>query len=91
MLRLPRNRAPAHPGRILQKEYLVPLRVSKAGLAERIGVPVKRIDEIIKEKRGLNEETAHLFATALSTSPGFWLNLQHRWDLYHATPSELIP
>ncbi len=88
MVRIPKNRAPAHPGRILLKEYLEPLGVQQTKFADRIGVPVQRVNEIVKGKRGITEDTALRFAAALSTSPGFWLNLQQRWNLYHAMNAE---
>ena len=89
MVRIPKNRAPAHPGKILLMEYLEPLGVPQTKFAERIGVPVQRVNEIIRGKRGVSEDTALRFAAALSTSPGFWLNLQQRWSLYHAMNSEV--
>ena len=89
MVRIPRNRAPVHPGKILQKEYLEPLGMSRAKLADWVGVPVKWIDEIIAEKWVMTEDSARLLAGAFSTSPRFWLNLQQRWNLYHAMHSEL--
>ena len=88
MVRIPENRAPAHPGRILLKEYLEPLGVPQTKFADRIGVPVQRVNEIVRGRRGVTEDTALRFAAALSTSPGFWLNLQQRWNLYHAMRSE---
>lgn len=88
MVRIPKNRAPAHPGKILLKEYLEPLGVPQTKFAERIGVPVQRVNEIVKGKRGVTEDTALRFAAALSTSPGFWLNVQQRWNLYQAMHSE---
>jgi addiction module HigA family antidote len=88
MVRIPKNRAPAHPGKILLNEYLEPLGVPQTKFAERIGVPVQRVNEIIKGKRGVTEDTALRFAAALNTSPGFWLNLQQRWNLYQAMHSE---
>ena len=88
MVRIPRNRAPVHPGKILLQEYLEPLSVPQTKFAERIGVPVQRVNEIVKGKRGVTEDTALRFAAALSTSPGFWLNLQQRWNLYQAMHSE---
>ena len=89
IVRVPTNRAPAHPGKILLKEYLEPLGVPQTKFADRIGVPVQRVNEIIKGKRGVTEETALRFAAALRTSPGFWLNLQQRWNLHQAMHSEV--
>ncbi len=50
-------------------------------LAERIGMPTQRINEIVRGKRGITPETAWLFAQAFDTTPEFWLNLQIQHDL----------
>jgi addiction module HigA family antidote len=63
-----------HPGVILLKEFLEPMGQTQKALALRIGVPVQRINEIVRGKRGVSTETAWLFAEALGTSPEFWLN-----------------
>jgi addiction module HigA family antidote len=78
---LPRNRIPTHPGEILSEEFLIPLNLTQVALAEHLGVPVQRINEIVKGKRGITPETAWLFAQALQTSPEFWMNLQIQYDL----------
>jgi addiction module HigA family antidote len=77
----PRNRIPTHPGEILSEEFLIPLNLTQVALAEHLGVPVQRINEIVKGKRGITPETAWLFAQALQTSPEFWMNLQIQYDL----------
>jgi len=46
-----------------------------------LGVPVRRVNEIVKGKRAITPETAQLFAKALQTSPQFWMNAQAAWDL----------
>lgn len=71
----PRNRIPTHPGEILSEEFLIPLSLTQVALAEHLGVPVQRINEIVKGKRGITPETAWLFAQAFQTSPEFWMNL----------------
>ena len=78
---LPTNRTPTHPGEILLEEFLKPMELSQVAFAEHIGVPVQRVNEIVKGKRGVTPETAWLFAEALGTSPEFWLNLQSHYDL----------
>lgn len=72
------------------KEFLEPLGEPQTRFAERIGVPVQRVNEIVKGKRGVTEDSALRFAKALETSPGFWLNLQHSWSLYQAM-QEIAP
>jgi len=82
---LPTHRVPTHPGVILRKEFLVPLGLSQVALAEHVGVPVQRINEIIRGRRGITPETAWLLAQALGTTPQFWVNLQATYDLDEAT------
>ncbi len=74
-LMLPHNRIPTHPGEILVEEFMIPLNLTQAALAEYLGVPLQEINEIVKGKRGITSETAWLLAQAFQTSPEFWMNL----------------
>jgi len=87
---LPTHRVPTHPGEILQEEFLTPLRVTQVAFARHIGVPVQRINEIVRGKRGITPETAWLFAQALDTTPEFWMNLQNQYDLALNRPQTAI-
>jgi addiction module HigA family antidote len=87
----PRNRIPTHPGEILSEEFLIPLNLTQVALAEHLGVPVQRINEIVKGKRGITPETAWLLAQALQTSPEFWMNLQIQYDLTLNQPKIQTP
>ena len=87
MLRIPKNRAPTHPGEMLLEEFLKPLGMTQVELARRIAVPFQRVNQIINRKRALSPDTALRFSRLFGTTPGFWLALQQRWDLYHATHS----
>ena len=87
---IPRNRVPTHPGEVLQDEFLVPLGLTQVRLAEHVGVPVQRINEIIRRKRGITPETAWLFAQAFGTTPHFWVNLQMNYDLASARPKRSV-
>jgi addiction module HigA family antidote len=87
---LPENRIPAHPGEILLEEFLNPLGLSQVAFAVHIGVPVQRVNEIVRGKRGITPETAWLFAEALGTSPEFWLNLQSNHDLARFHPKRQV-
>ena len=78
---IPSNRTATHPGVILLKEFLEPLEVTQKALAMHLGVPVQRINEIVRGKRGITPDTAWLLSRALNTSPEFWLNLQNNHDL----------
>ena len=78
---VPENRIPAHPGEILLEEFLKPMKVTQVRFAAHIGVPLQRVNEIIRGRRGVTAETACLFAGAFGTSPEFWLNAQALHDL----------
>ena len=88
---LPENRIPTHPGEILIKEFLAPLGVSQVALAAHIGVPVQRVNELVRGKRGVTPDTAWLLAQALETTPDYWLNLQAACDLARTRPARTIP
>ena len=87
---LPENRIPTHPGEILLEEFLNPLGMSQVAFAAHIGVPVQRVNEIVRGKRGITPETAWLFAQALGTTPEFWLNLQSNYDLVRHRPRRSV-
>lgn len=84
----PSNRTPTHPGEILREEFLVPLGQTQVALAEHLGVPVQRINELVRGKRGVTPETAWLLSQALNTTPEFWLNLQAAFDLATSRPAK---
>ncbi|WP_026152696.1 HigA family addiction module antitoxin [Actinopolyspora halophila] len=71
---------PAHPGEVLLEEYLEPLGITQPRLAVAVGVPPRRINEIVHGKRGVSAGTALRLARFFSTSERFWLNLQSRCD-----------
>jgi addiction module HigA family antidote len=73
--------APIHPGEILLEEYLVPLGITQHRLAVAIGVPPRRINEIVHGKRRISADTALRLARYFATSERFWMNLQGRYDL----------
>lgn len=66
------------------------MNVSQVAFAAHIRVPVQRVNEIVRGKRGITPETAWLFAEARGTSPEFWLNLQSNYDLVHSRPKRQI-
>jgi addiction module HigA family antidote len=72
---------PIHPGEILMLEYLEPLGLSQHRVAVAIGVPPRRINEIVHGKRGITADTALRLARYFGTSERFWLNLQSRYEL----------
>ena len=71
---------PVHPGEILLEEFLKPLAVSQYRLAKEIGVPARRINEIVHGQRRISADTALRLAKFFGTSADFWLNLQTRYD-----------
>ena len=87
---LPKNRIPTHPGEILLEDFLKPLSVSQVALAEHLDIPVQRINELVRGKRGVTPETAWLLAGALGTTPEFWINLQAIHDLVRNRPKKKV-
>jgi antitoxin HigA-1 len=73
--------APVHPGEILLEEFLRPLGVSQYQLARAVGVPARRINEIVHGQRRISADTALRLARYFGTSERFWINLQARHDL----------
>jgi addiction module HigA family antidote len=73
--------APIHPGEILLEDFLIPLEVTQHHLAVSIGVPPRRINEIVHGKRRVTADTALRLARYFGTTDRFWLNLQTRYDL----------
>jgi len=72
---------PVHPGEILQKEFLEPMGLSQNRLALSLGVPARRINEIVLGKRGMTADTALRLARYFKMSPQFWLGLQMDYEL----------
>ena len=88
IVRIPTDRVPTHPGEMLLEEFLNPLGLTQRELAAAIHVPYQRVNELVNGRRGVTLSTALRLAKYFDVSPAFWLNLQLRWDLYHATRSE---
>ena len=72
---------PIHPGEILQTEFLEPLGISQNKLAREIGVPPRRINEIVHGKRAITADTALRLSKFFGTSAQLWLNLQAHYEL----------
>ncbi|MBC7259867.1 MAG: HigA family addiction module antidote protein [Chloroflexi bacterium] len=73
--------APVHPGEILLEEFLRPMGISQYRLAKDIGVPPRRINEIVHGKRAITANTALRLSRYFGLSERFWMNLQARYDL----------
>ena len=72
---------PIHPGEVLREDFLVPLEMSANALANKLGVTPARINEIVREKRGITADTALRLAKFFGGSAQFWLNLQSTYEL----------
>jgi len=72
---------PVHPGEVLLEEFLKPMDISQNRLAINIGVPARRINEIVLGKRGVSADTALRFERFFGISAEFWLGLQSQYDL----------
>jgi antitoxin HigA-1 len=70
-----------HPGEILREEFMLPLGLSSTGLAKALGVTPARINEIVREKRGITADTALRLARFFGTDVQSWLNLQQQYDI----------
>jgi addiction module HigA family antidote len=86
----PRLRTPTHPGEILLEEFLAPMGLTQMDLARHLGVPIQRINEVVRGRRGVSAETAWLLSQALGTTPEFWMNLQMNHDLVACRPSRKV-
>ena len=87
---LPENRIPTHPGEVLREEFLIPLEITQVTLAKHLGIPVQRVNEIVRGKRGITPDTAWLLAQAFGTTPEFWMNLQVAYDLARNKPKQQV-
>ncbi|NEX22372.1 HigA family addiction module antidote protein [Thiorhodococcus mannitoliphagus] len=73
-----------HPGEVLLEEFLTPMGISQNGLARNLGVPPRRINEIVHGQRAVTADTALRLARYFGTSEGFWMGLQADYDLEEA-------
>ena len=72
---------PIHPGEILMEDFIEGFGITQHKLAVSIGVPPRRINEIVYGKRGITADTAIRLARYFGTSEGFWMNLQSNYEL----------
>lgn len=70
-----------HPGEVLLEEFLKPMDLSQNAIARAIGVPPRRVNEIVLGKRGITADTAIRLAKHFGTSEQFWMGLQADYDL----------
>jgi len=71
----------AHPGKMLRQEFMEPVGLSAYALAKSLGVPLPRVNDIVREKRSISAEMAVLLSAYFGTSDGYWIHLQAHFDL----------
>ncbi len=87
---IPKHRTPTHPGEILLEEFLRPLSMSQVAIAAHLGIPLQRVNELVRGKRGITPDTAWKLSQALRTTPEFWMNLQATYDLATHRPATAV-
>ena len=75
---------PIHPGEVLLEDFMKPLNLSQYALAKAIGVPPRRINEIVHGKRAITADTALRLGRYFAVNPESWMNLQTHYDLEQA-------
>ena len=81
------KRPPTAPGEMLLEEFLKPAGLTQSAAAERMRMPLNRLNEIIRGRRAITADTAIRLAALFKMSPEFWMGLQTDWDLWHAQHS----
>ena len=76
------GRGPVHPGYLLETRYLKPLGLTQLALAEALGISRRRVNEIVRGRRGMTPDTALRLAAYFRTEPEFWMQLQLAWDMH---------
>ena len=77
------TREPVHPGYFLETRYLKPLGLSQLALAAALGISRRRVNELVRGKRGISADTALRLAAYFQTEPEFWMQLQANWEVHH--------
>jgi addiction module HigA family antidote len=72
---------PIHPGEMLREEFMVPLNLTPGQIARAIGVPRTRIERLVREETSLSTDTAIRLARFFRMSEGYWMGLQHEYEL----------
>ena len=79
-----RTREPIHPGRVLKRDFMVPFALSATRLAHFLQVPVNRISDIVRGRRGISADTALRLARYFDVPAQDWMDLQSHYDLARA-------
>lgn len=80
-----KKQKPVHPGEIILKEFLEPLKMTKYRLAKSLNIPAQRLGDIVNKKRSITTDTALRLACFFKTTPDFWLGIQMEYDLQCAS------
>ena len=78
------RRAPVHPGYFLDSRFLKPLGITQQALATALGISRRRVNELIRGRRGITADTAVRLGRYFGNEATFWMQLQCDWDLYEA-------
>ena len=76
------GRGPVHPGYLLHTRYMKPLGLTQLALADALGISRRRVNEIVRGRRGMTPDTALRLAAYFRTEPEFWMQLQLAWDIH---------
>jgi antitoxin HigA-1 len=76
------GRGPVHPGYFLETRDLQPLGLTQLGLAEALGISRRRVNELVRGRRGVTPDTALRLAAYFRTEPEFWMQMQLAWDMH---------
>ena len=87
MMRLPAVRTPTHPGELLLEEFIRPLGLLADEIAMMNQIPLSELEGLFRGRRSLGSTEATRLSEYLSTSIGFWMNLQRRYDQYNRAES----
>jgi addiction module HigA family antidote len=80
-------RTPVHPGHFLETRFLKPLGITQLALAEALGISRRRVNELVRGRRGISHDTALRLAAHFDNQPEFWLQLQLAWDMHRMMKS----
>ena len=74
--------SPVHPGQFLETQFLKPLGLNQAEFAQRLGVSRRRVNELLRGRRGISLDTAVRLANFFGNDAEFWMQLQLVWDIH---------
>jgi addiction module HigA family antidote len=72
---------PLHPGEVLREEFMEPMGITAYALAQALHIERPRLERIVREQQGISADTALRLGRFFGTTPQFWMNLQHRYEL----------